>query len=98
MNDDSLVETTIQVLGKLFQIKCPESQAASVKEASDYLEEKMRYFRSLGISEFDKIAIISALNITDQLLSQKSHKETHLQAINQRLQALHDTVEQALER
>jgi len=94
--NDPVVETTIQVMGKLFQIKCPESQIASVQKASDYLDEKMRYFRQQGIPEFDKVAIITALNIVDQLLAEDSQKEHHLQAINQRLHDLHDKIEQAL--
>jgi cell division protein ZapA (FtsZ GTPase activity inhibitor) len=68
-----------------------------VQKASDYLDEKMRYFRQQGMSEFDKVAIITALNIVDQLLNHESQKENHLQVINQRLHDLHNKVEQALQ-
>ncbi|HSW92876.1 MAG TPA: cell division protein ZapA [Gammaproteobacteria bacterium] len=95
--NDSLVETTIQILGKLFQIKCPPSQMASVQNASDYLNDKMRYFRLQGMTEFDKVAVISALNIVDQLLTHESQKENQLQTINQRLQALIDKVDEAID-
>lgn len=94
--NDSLVETSIQILGKLFQIKCPQSQIASVQNASDFLNDKMRYFRLQGMSEFDKVAVIAALNIVDQLLAHESQKENQLQIINQRLQALIDKADQAL--
>jgi len=94
MND--ITETTVEVLGKTFQIKCAASQISSLQKASQYLNEKMQSFHAQGIWEFDKIAVIAALNIAHQLLTQEAQKENHLQAINQRLHDLQNKVECAL--
>lgn len=93
---DLIAEMSIDVLGKTFQIKCAESQIEYLQKASHYLDEKMRYFRHQGIAEFDKVAVIAALNIVHQLLTQEAQKEGHMQAINQRLHELQAKVEQAL--
>lgn len=94
---DTISETTVDVLGKTFQIKCAESQMASLQKASLYLDEKMRYFRQQGIVEFEKVAVIAALNVVHQFLSHESQKETHMQAINQRLHDLKNKVDHALQ-
>src|SRR5579872_4035189 len=93
---DTIAETTVEVLGKTYQIRCAESQMASLQKASRYLDEKMRYFRQQGIIKFEKVAVIAALNVVHQLLTQESQKEMHLQIINQRLHDLKDKVEAAL--
>ena len=95
--NDNIAETTIEVLGKVFQIKCAESQIPQLQKASEYLDEKMRYFRQQGIMEFEKVAVIAALNVVHQLLSHETQKENHLQAINQRLHNLQNKVDQALQ-
>ncbi len=94
--NDPIAETTIEVLGKPFQIKCAESQKAYLEIASDYLDEKMRYFRQQGILEFDKVIVIAALNIVHQLLTQETQKENQMEGVNQRLRDLRDKVDQAL--
>jgi cell division protein ZapA len=94
---DIIAETMVEVLGKTFQIKCAESQISSLQKASHYLDEKMRYFRQQGIIEFEKVAVIAALNVVHQLLSHEAQKEIHMQTINQRLHDLKNKVDNALQ-
>ncbi len=93
---DSVTEITIDVLGKTFQIKCAESQVASLQQASDYLGEKIRYFRQQGIAEFDRILVIAALNIVHELLAHDAEEQNRLQAVHQRLRQMQDKMDQAL--
>ncbi len=93
---DKMVETTIDVLGKKIQIKCQETEVAALQKAAHCLAEKMTYFRSQGVMEFEKIAVIAALNLAHQLLGFEAQKENHLQTINQRLHDLHNKVDHAL--
>lgn len=94
--NDPIAETTIEVLGKPFQIKCVESQKAYLEKACDFLNEKVRYFRTQGILEFDKAVVIAALNIVHQFLTQETQKEGLMELVNQRLRDLHEKVDQAL--
>lgn len=95
--NDKIIETTIEVLGKKMQIKCQESQVSALQKAAQLLHEKMIYFRTQGVLEFDKMAVIAALNFAHQLLNFEAQKENHLQNINQRLSDLQNKVDHALE-
>ncbi len=92
-----MTEITIEVLNKPFQVKCPESEMALLQKAADYLDEKMRYFRAQGITEFEKIAIIAALNVTHELLTYDARKENSLQTIHERLLDLKNKIDCALQ-
>lgn len=90
------VETFIEILGKPYQIKCPESEIDSLQNAARYLEEKMREVQNSGVAQLEKIAIIAALNIVYRLLNFETIKQDAMQSINQRISDLHQKVEHAL--
>ena len=93
---DKIISTTIEILGKTYQIKCPDSEVDALQKAAGYLEEKMQQVRHSGITQMDKIAVIAALNVAYQLLNFDSIKQDAMQNINQRLQDLQTKVEEAL--
>src|SRR6185295_18521625 len=85
----------IEILGKIYHIKCPITEVPALQRAALYLEEKMRIIRDSGIS-VDRIAVITALNIVHQLLTLEQQKNTHFQTINQRLYDLQNKLDHAL--
>jgi cell division protein ZapA len=95
MSDDT-VGASVEIMGKTYQIKCPQTEIKSLQRAAQYLEEKMRMMREAGILSVDRVAIITALNIVHQLLMVEQQKNHHFQSINQRLHDLQAKVEQAL--
>ncbi len=94
MNDTK--DTSIEIMGKTYQIRCPETEINALQRAAQYLEEKMRLIRESGILSFDRVAIITALNVAHQLLTLEQQKNQHAHAVNQRLTALQLKVEKAL--
>jgi cell division protein ZapA len=88
--------TSVEIMGRIYQIKCPEEDVSSLRRAAEYLHEKMRHMRETGVLSVDRVAVITALNIVHQLLTLEQHKNQDLQLINQRLSALQDKVEEAL--
>lgn len=91
------IETTVHILGKGYQIRCPQSEIELLHKSAQVLEEKMRALRDNGnIFSIDRIAIITALNLVQELLTQESKNESYLTSINQRLHHLQENVEQAL--
>ncbi len=91
-----MTETTIEILGKAYQIKCPTDAISSLQDAAHYLEDRMRKLRdNSGIANLDRLAVIAALNAVHQLLQIEQDKETHIQLINQRLHSLQDKLESA---
>lgn len=91
-----MMETTVIILGKTYQIKCPVDAEESLRAAAQYLEEKMQEARDNGTLGLDRIAVIAGLNIAYQLLNFENHKQEQLNEINQRLQALQQKVDGAL--
>lgn len=94
MNDTK--DASVEILGKVYQIKCPASEESSLHRAALYLEEKMRHTRESGALSMDRIAVVTALNLVHQLLTLEQQKNHHFQLINQRLHQLQSKVEQAL--
>lgn len=95
MNDDVL-GTSIEIMGKQYQIKCPETEVNGLHRAAQYLEEKMRIIRDAGVMNIDRAAVITALNVVHQLLNLEQQKNTQAQKVNQRLNELQHKVERAL--
>jgi cell division protein ZapA len=89
-------DASVEILGRVYQIKCPATEETSLQRAAQYLEEKMRHTREAGALSMDRIAIVTALNVVHQLLTLEQQKNHHFQLINQRLHQLQNKVEQAL--
>lgn len=62
--------TNIKVMDREFTIKCPPENVAELQQAAKYLEDKMQAIyqghKSVGT---DRIAVVAALNISNELLS-----------------------------
>ncbi len=91
-------DTSIEIMGKVYQVKCPTKEIDSLTRAAEYLEEKMRKMREGGVTGPDRLAIITALNIVHQLLTLEQQKNSHFHALSQKLSALQNKVEDALAR
>jgi len=91
-------ETTIEVLGKTYQIKCPNDELPALKQAASWLNEKMRNFRaSSGVAQPEIVAIMTALNIARDFLQLQDEKHNETQKINQRLEDLGTQLKHALD-
>lgn len=92
--------TSVEIMGKCYQIKCPESEVDHLKEAAKYLEEKMNSLREAGIFNMEKTIIITALNLAHQYLALSSHfehqKMEQLSSVAERLHQLADKLDSAL--
>ncbi|MHB1948379.1 MAG: cell division protein ZapA [Gammaproteobacteria bacterium] len=92
-------EITIKILGKSYQIKCPEDEASALQEAAFYLEKKMRETRDTSkVLSIDRIAVITALNMAHQLLELETQAIEKAHAIQQRLRDIQNKVDTALVR
>lgn len=95
MNKD-IPDTSVEIMGRLYQIKCHESEVNALRRAARYLEDKMLTMRESGVLGVDRVAIITALNVIHQLLTLEQQKSHYAQTINQRLLELQTKVEHAL--
>lgn len=91
------VNTSIEILGKLYPVRCLESEVDSLQQAAAYLNQRMTEVRDSGkVINLERIAIICALTITHQLLNMDQQKNSVMNKINQRIVQLQDKLEGAI--
>jgi cell division protein ZapA len=94
---DKIVTTTIEILGKQYPVRCQEAEVNSLQLAANLLNQKMSEVQESGKAiNLERIAIITALNMANQLLQSDTQKSTVLQTINHRLLQLQNKVDSAL--
>lgn len=92
--NDKIVSATIDILGKVYPIRCPESEVESLKQAAEFLNQKMREVQESGKAiNLERIAIITALNISNQYLKLDEQKGSLMDKINQRIASLQDKLD-----
>lgn len=89
---------TLTILGKEYKVACPKEKESDLLHASRILDDRMRSIRNAGrTTSADRIAIIAALNVTDELEQIKQDlKVVETRAQNQ-LDELMKRVDLALE-
>src|SRR5262245_21240761 len=94
---DNSVSTVIQLLGKPYSIKSPESALQTLQQAAEYLDKQTALVKDSGKAiNLERIAIITALNIAHQLLQMDHQKSNMVTKINQRISELQDKLESAM--
>src|SRR5687767_3242548 len=95
--NDATVNTSVQILGKTYMIRCLESEVDSLMEAADYLNKKMGAVQAVGtVINLERIAMITALNITRALFQSEHDKQNLIKQINHRIGQLHEKMDSAL--
>jgi cell division protein ZapA len=92
-----VIGTTVEVLGKSYQLKCAESEVASLRKAAEFLEKKMQEIRDRAhVLSVDRIAVFAALNMAHELVQITDEKDNFAQSIQERLQNLHQKIESTM--
>lgn len=95
---DKAINTSIDILGKTYSIRCPEAEVSSLKNAAEFLNTKMLEVQESGKAiNLERIAIITALNIAYQFLEQNQNKASLVDKINQRIHSLQDKLSKAFD-
>ena|SRR5215208_516210 len=93
----SIIHTTIDILGKSYSVRCPESEVASLQEAAKILNQKMAEVQESGKAiNLERIAIITALNLTYEFLQADQQKQVFYDRINQRIADLQSKLDSKL--
>ena len=100
---------TVSILGKEYQVNCPKDDSTALKKAVEYLNKKMNETKqnsnAIGI---DRIAIMTALNLADDLLkrdihvskitAEKNELSNQLNIQNTIIDSVSDKIETAMEK
>ena len=91
MSASKTATSDIQILGKQYQIACSLEEEQELQKAARYLNEQMKQIRDTGkVIGLERIAIMAALNISHQLLSEKEvdsvqNQQQQIQRLNSKL-------------
>ena len=69
--------TTVKILDSNYKIACPADEAEAVKQAAVFLDERLREIKEGSDLDEKKIAIITALNITNEYLKSLSNPQAN---------------------
>lgn len=99
MSEKEPAQVTVRILEKEYFIACPQDERAALLDSAEYLNKKMREVRDTGkVVGADRIAVIAALNMANELLRLRK-QDTELQgAVSGRVKQMRERVENALQR
>lgn len=87
----------ISILGRSYKVACARDEESALIAAANYLDEKMREIRDSGkVVGLDRIAVMAALNLANELLRLRNHGQKLDQDFGGRVRALRERVESAL--
>ncbi len=93
---DTPTTVNVTILDKEYQVACPPDEVDALTASAQYLDTQMMEIRESGkIFGLDRIAVMAALNITNEYLN-KQQVETTEHVVGSKVQALSKRVSQAL--
>lgn len=87
----------VNIYGTEYPVK-GDADPDYIQEVAEYLDEKMREVgRSLTVKSSTKVAVLAALNITDELFRARREKQEQVETLEARLRGLTDRIEERIE-
>tara|TARA_B110000211_G_C13786036_1_gene424112 strand:+ start:157 stop:474 length:318 start_codon:yes stop_codon:yes gene_type:complete len=91
----------VKLLDKEYQVACPSGQQQALVRSANYLDSQMRNIRSTGkVIGLERIAVMAALNISNELLQQDPDSSEIAPAApnGSQVKNLNDKLDEALNR
>ena len=99
MSEDRVARVSVRLLDREYQVACPAEERSDLLDSAEYLDAKMREVRDTGkVVGVDRIAVISALNIANELIKMRRNGSSVDAELGAKLQRLRERVEAALEK
>ena len=97
MMKDSTAQVSVRILDKEYQVACPASERTDLLDSAEVLNAKMLEIRDSGrIVGLDRIAVMAALNMTNDLLHAQARDRVLDGDVSSRLRIISDRVETVL--
>jgi cell division protein ZapA len=88
----------VNILGKDYQIACPEEEQTSLIASAQMLHNNMEQIRSTGkVVGLDRIAVMAALNLAHDLISLQNDEGNDSEELSKRIFQMKDRVSAFLE-
>ena len=94
---DQYAQVSVRILDKEYQVACPASERTDLLDSAEILNARMREIRDSGrVVGLDRIAVMAALNMANDLLHAQARDRLLEGDISNRLKTISDRVEHAL--
>ena len=94
---DMFAHVNVRILEKEYQVSCPANERTDLLDAAELLNGRMREIRDSGkVVGLDRIAVMAALNLANEMLKIQAKADTIDQTLRPRLKVLSERVESAL--
>jgi len=93
----TFAHVTIKILEKEYNVACPIEEKASLLASAELLNLKMREIRDSGkVVGLDRVAVMAALNIANDLLKAQGQDEELKNIVGLRIRAMREHLDSAL--
>lgn len=94
---EQYAQVSVRIMDKEYQIACPVSERTDLLDSAEMLNARMREIRDSGrVVGLDRIAVMAALNMANDLLHAQARDREIEGDLSQRLRLISDRVESAL--
>ena len=96
-----MIQLDVTIMGQVYRLACKEGEEETLKQAVQYLDDRMCNIRDAGkVKGTDRIAVMAALGIAAELLASKSSDgpfaNMTLADVKQQIAAMHSVLDAAL--
>jgi cell division protein ZapA len=93
----AIAQVSVRILDKEYQVACPAEERTDLLDSAEILNNKMREIRDSGrIVGLDRIAVMAALNMANDLIHAKARDQELEGGISDRLKTISDRVDNVL--
>lgn len=87
----------IKILDKEYRIACEDGEEEDLLAAANLLNERMHEIRTVGkVIGTERIAVVAALNMANELLNSDADKKENASSANSRVKVLRERIDVAL--
>ena len=90
---------SVTILDREYQVSCPPEETEALRKSAEYLDKQMREIREKAtVFGLDRIAVMAALNISNDLLRQAKQIRKYRNAEETQVDALSNKLDVAISR
>lgn len=90
-------QVSVRILDKEYKVSCPASERTNLLDSAEILNAKMHEIRdSGGVIGLDRIAVIAALNMANDLIQANARDQELEGGVSNRLKIISDRVDHVL--
>ena len=92
-----LVRVSVRILDKEYFVSCSHEERSALLDAAEFLNTRMREIRDSGkVVGLDRIAVMAALNLANELLRVKAQSDQAMSAATAQVRSVRERAEAVL--